>query len=560
LERRTLEEKTRSPGRGHRVFRGMDTTGPVGPAADHLADFYRLGDPALSDLDLEDLLDELLVRIREILEVDTAAILLADPGRGFLEARAAKGLEEEVEQRVRIPFGRGFAGRIAAERQPIFIADVRQADVINPILREKGVRSLLGVPLIVEGETIGVLHVGNLTPREFSNDDAAVLQIAAGRAAPSIERARLFEALEREHRVAVGLQRSLLPEQLPEASGVTVGARYLPARDEVGGDWYDVIELKRGCIGLAIGDVVGHGLRAAALMGQLRTALRAYALDGREPPEVLERVDRLLQTIRGRGMATAAYGIFDVDSGELRLASAGHPPPLVVSATREPRFLEVEPGPPLGTVANPGYSETATHLAPEETVLMYTDGLVEVRGESLQEGFDRLAIAAKGALSADGLCQQVIHALVPQGGPQDDVAVVALQNASVPAEIAMRLPAVPDVLTHVRQVLRRWLRQFGATREDIAAITLASGEACANAIEHAYSPTPALFEVEAHADDGVVTVVVRDSGRWRDARGEHRGRGLRIIESTMDSIEIQQADGGTEVVMRRRLSGSGKGE
>jgi GAF domain-containing protein/anti-sigma regulatory factor (Ser/Thr protein kinase) len=553
-----LEEETRSPGRGHHVFRGMDTGGPAGPSADHLADFYRLGDPALSDLDLEDLLDELLTRVRQILDVDTVAILLADADREFLEARAAKGLEEEVEQRVRIPFGRGFAGRIAAERHPIFIADVRKADVINPILREKGVRSLLGVPLIVEGETIGVLHVGSLTPRVFTNDDATVLQVAAGRAAPSIERARLFEALEREHRVAVGLQRSLLPEQLPEASGVTVGAHYLPARDEVGGDWYDVIELKHGRIGLAIGDVVGHGLRAAALMGQLRTGLRAYALDGREPPEVLERADRLLQTIRGRGMATAAYGIFDVDSGELRLANAGHPPPLVVSPTGEPRFLEVAPGPPLGTVASPSYPETSTHLAPEETVLMYTDGLVEVRGESLQVGFDRLAATAKGALSADGLCQQVIHALVPQEGPQDDVAVVALQNAQIPTEIAMRLPAHPEVLTQVRHVIRRWLRQFGASRDDIAAITLACGEACANAIEHAYAPTPALFEVEAHVDDGIVTVAVRDSGQWRAPRGKHRGRGLRIIESSMDSIEVRQADGGTEVVMGRRLSGSAK--
>src|SRR5262249_31208405 len=152
----------------------------------------------------------------------------------------------------------------------------------------------------------GVLHVGSKTPRQFTNDDAALLQLAAARAAPSIERARLFGALEREHRVAVGLQRSLLPEQLPEVSGVTVGARYLPARDEVGGDWYDVIDLGRGCIGLGIGDVAGHGLRAATLMGQLRTGLRAYALDGREPPEVLERVDRLLRTIRGQSMATAA--------------------------------------------------------------------------------------------------------------------------------------------------------------------------------------------------------------------------------------------------------------
>jgi GAF domain-containing protein/anti-sigma regulatory factor (Ser/Thr protein kinase) len=529
--------------------------GPAGPPAEQLADVYSLGDPALSDLDLEDLLDELLVRVREILGVDTVAILLIDDEREALVARAAKGLEEEVERGVRIPVGEGFAGRIAAARLPIFIADVDYADILNPILREKGVRSLLGVPMIVEGEAIGVLHVGSLTPRDFTNDDAAVLQLAAARAAPSIERARLFEALEREHRVAVGLQRSLLPEELPEISEVTVGARYLPSRDEVGGDWYDVIELGRGRVGIAIGDVVGHGVRAAALMGQLRTGLRAYALDGRAPGDVLARVNRLLQTIRGRGMATAAYGLFDLDTSELRIANAGHPPPLVVPVSGEPHYVEVVPGPPLGTLSRPEYPETTAHLAPEETVLLYTDGLIEVRGESLQDGLDRLIASARGALSADALCQQVIHALVPRGGAPDDVAVVALQNAPIPAEIAMRLPADPGVLTQVRRVLRRWLYQFGAGGEDIAAITLACGEACANAIEHAYAPTPAPFEVEAFFDDDVVTIIVRDLGQWRAPRGKHRGRGLRIIESSMDEVDVHPSANGTEVLMRRRLTG-----
>src|SRR5205085_5804132 len=140
------------------------------------------------------------------------------------------------------------------------------------------------------------------------------LQMAAGRVAPGIERARLFHALEREHQLAVALQRSLLPEHLPDVSGVTVSARYFPARDEVGGDWYDVIDLDRGLVGVVIGDVVGHGARAAALMGQLRTAVRAYAIEGTDVGLVLQRVNRLLQTIRLRGMATAAYAVFDSES------------------------------------------------------------------------------------------------------------------------------------------------------------------------------------------------------------------------------------------------------
>ena len=244
---------------------------------------YALSDPALSELGLEEFLDELLIRVRDALSVDTVAILLHDQDAQQLVARAAKGIEEEVERGVRIPLGRGFAGRIAAERVAIFIADVDHADVMNPILREKGIRSLLGVPLIVEGHLIGVLHVGSLHPRTFGQRDLAVLQVAAARAAPRIERARLNSALEHEHRVASLLQRGLLPKRLPEVVGMAAAPRYLPARDGVGGDWYDVIELAHGLIGVAIGDVVGHGIRAAALMGQVRIALHAYALEGHRP-------------------------------------------------------------------------------------------------------------------------------------------------------------------------------------------------------------------------------------------------------------------------------------
>jgi serine phosphatase RsbU (regulator of sigma subunit)/anti-sigma regulatory factor (Ser/Thr protein kinase) len=551
---RTAAEPTRlgvSPARGQIVL-GVAAE-PAAEARPQLADLYRLGDPALSDLELEGLLDELLVRVRDILAVDTVAILLLDEERRFLEARAAKGLEEEVERQVRIPIGGGFAGRVAAMRQPIFIPDVANAEVLNPVLREKGIHSLLGVPLVVEGEAIGVLHVGSLTPRAFTQEEATVLQLAATRVAPSVERARLFFALEREHRVAVALQRSLLPEHLIEAHGIVVGARYLPARDGVGGDWYDMIELDRGAIGIAIGDVVGHGVRAASLMGQLRTALRAYAIDERGPTEVLERVDRLLKTLSGRGMATAIYGVFDIETGELRLANAAHPPPLVVPPAGEPRFLDVGAGPPRGAVAYPSYRETVTTLAPEETVLLYTDGLIEVRGESLDVGLARLADRARGSDSADALCQRLISTLVPLEGAQDDVAVVALQSAAIPGEISLRFDAEPSVLSHVRRLLRRWLHGLGAGREEMADVVLACNEASANAIEHASSPAPARFELEARADDGVVTIVVRDSGSWRSPEGEQGGRGLAIMESSMDNVEMRRTTNGTEVEMRRRL-------
>src|SRR4051812_49157404 len=164
-----------------------------------MARIYRFGDPALSELAMEPLLDELLDRVVDVLKVDTAAILLYDESTDELVARAAKGLEEEVERGVRIPIGRGFAGRIAAGRVPIHILDVDHAELLNPILREKRIRSMLGVPLIAEGALMGVLHVGSLTTRPFSNEDAVLLQLAAARAAPAIERAKLYDAMQREH-------------------------------------------------------------------------------------------------------------------------------------------------------------------------------------------------------------------------------------------------------------------------------------------------------------------------------------------------------------------------
>jgi anti-sigma regulatory factor (Ser/Thr protein kinase)/putative methionine-R-sulfoxide reductase with GAF domain len=543
------------PERGHgQIVLGSVGTTPIGARAAQLTHMYRLSDPMLSELGLDALLLELLDRTKEALRVDTAAILMLDEEGNELVARAARGLEEEVERGVRIPLGGGFAGRIAAERVPIFIADVDHADIVNPILREKGLRSLLGAPLIVEGRVTGVMHVGTLRPREFTDDDAALLQLAASRAGPAIERARLFDELDREHRSAISLQRSLLPERLPDVPGLDIAARYLPSVDEVGGDWYDVVELPGGVVGLAIGDVAGHGVRAAALMGQLRTGLRAYALEGHGPGETLKRLNRLLQSIGGRGMATAAYAVFSVETGALRIASAGHPPPVLISASGEARLMEVSAAPPLGTLPYPTHEEHEVSLGPGETVLMYTDGLVERRGESLTAGLERLRATAGVVASAEEICQRVIDALVPALGAPDDVALVALRNAPVETDLRLRVPADPRMLSQVRQMLRRWLRSRGARAEEIAAMTLACGEACANAIEHAYAPGHASFELEAMYAGGVVTLAVRDTGSWRAPRGEHRGRGLRMIEATVDELDVRAGAHGTEVLMRRKLA------
>jgi len=513
----------------------------------------RLTDPTLSELPLEELLGELLVRVQEALGVDTVAILLHDADSRQLVARAAKGIEEEVERGVRIPLGQGFAGRIAAERVPIFIADVDHADVLNPILREKGIASLLGVPLIVEGELIGVLHVGSLTPRMFGQDDLAVLLMAAARAAPAIERAALFAELEHEHRVSMVLQRSLLPKQLADVVGVDVAARYLPAREEVGGDWYDVIELPRGRVGVVIGDVVGHGVAAAALMGRLRTALHSYAIEGHGPGRTLELVDRFVQSLDESAMATAGYAVFDTFNSKLEYATAGHLPPLVISDSGV-RVLEVTPAPPLGAFPYGRCPEHELTLGSGEMLLLYTDGLVERRGVALSAGIEVLAAAVRGAQTPEQACAFAVRELVPAVGLRDDVAIVSLQNSPVPAELHMTLPAEPKTLSQVRRMLRRWLNERGADEAAVAEMTIAVSEACANAIEHAYAPSPATFELHGRARDGELTMTVRDAGRWRAPRGQNRGRGLSIIVAAMDDVQIDRTAIGTEVVMRRRIA------
>ncbi|HET7047507.1 MAG TPA: SpoIIE family protein phosphatase [Solirubrobacteraceae bacterium] len=541
--------EARPPGAGQVV---LPPAAPFLAPADQIRILSGLSDPALSELGLDELLDEVLERVQQALGVDTVAILLYDPDARRLVARAAKGIEEEVEQGVQLPLGKGFAGRIAAERVAIAIADVDHADILNPILREKGICSLLGLPLVVEGDLIGVLHVGSLVPRTFRERDLAVLQVAAARVAPGIERARLYSALEREHRVAVMLQRSLLPRDVAGVVGVGVAARYLPARDAVGGDWYDVIELPHGLVGIAIGDVVGHGIRAAALMGQVRFALHAYALEGHSPGRALELVDRYVQTMREHPMATAAYAVFDTETGGLRLATAGHVPPIIVGPTRAV-VLDVQPGAPLGAFRYGSCPEHELTLASGEMILLYTDGLVERRGNSLTQGIEELLAVVRTGDTAEQACRNAMEALVPPEGLDDDVAMLVLHNLPVPADLRLYLPADPKALADVRQVVRRWLRERGAEGDDVNEITLAVGEACSNAIEHAYSPGPAWFEFEATESGGEVTIAVRDTGRWREARGDNRGRGLKIIDAAMSDVELTPTSNGTEIVMRRRL-------
>ena len=519
--------------------------------ADRLRDLESITDAALAYLPLEQLLNELLARVVAILGVDTSAILLLEDDDTTLVARAAKGLEEEVERGVRIPLGRGFAGRIAATRRPVRILNIDEFEVVNPILREKGLRSLLGVPLIVEGSVIGVLHVGTLTERAFDDEDEQLLQRAADRAALAI-----FSRLaERERALAEALQRSLVP-RLPVLPGVEFAGRYLPAAAaRLGGDWYDVFQLPDGRLGMAVGDVVGRGFHAAAIMGQLRSALRAFALDAASPSLVIERLSRLLRQLEVGRTATLVYLTLDPHGGTLILSSAGHPPPLIDPQDGEPWFVELEGSVPLGATRHVRYDDVELELEPGSALVLYTDGLVERSGESLDDGLKRLARVVGGSdEDLEHLGDLLVDEMLPEGPGDDDAALLMARALPLSDELVAEFPAEIESIPLMRRMLGRWLVEAGATRSDVDDLTLAAAEACANAIEHAYGLAPGVVQVRAWNPEGPeVKVAIQDFGNWRAPRGANRGRGLVLMEGLTDEVDVVRADEGTTVHLTRRI-------
>jgi GAF domain-containing protein/anti-sigma regulatory factor (Ser/Thr protein kinase) len=518
-------------------------------ATERLQAVQQITDAALAYLPEEQLLRALLYRISGILNSDTAAILLLEPNGEYLRARAARGLEEEVEQAVRLPVGRGFAGRIAAERRAIAIEDVGHADILNPILSEKGIRSLLGVPLLVEGRVLGVLHVGTLTHRVFTADDRDLLQLAADRAAMAIEQATLYE----QRRIAEAVQRRLLPAELGNIPGIELAGRYLPASGEsLGGDWYDAFMLRGGRIVVAVGDVVGHGLGAAAIMAQLRTALRAYAADGHSPADTVERVNRMMWQLGPTAMTTLAVVVIDTLGERLEVVIAGHPPPLVIAPDGTAAYLPLQGGLALGAAPLVTYKCDRHPFPTGSAVLLYTDGLVESRGRSIDDGLEQLRALATGATDLEALCTTLTERMVRDPQP-DDIAIAAARVPAVPDRLVARWPAEKSALAGVRRVLRRWLLAHGASEDETFDITVASQEACANAVEHAYGPGRRSFSLEATIDGGRVRVTVSDDGQWRPPRGTHRGRGLPLMHALMETVDLRQSEAGTMVVLERTL-------
>jgi serine phosphatase RsbU (regulator of sigma subunit) len=325
-----------------------------------------------------------------------------------------------------VPLRAGFAGRIAAERRPVVLDRVDETTVANPILWEKGIQAMLGVPLTAGETVIGVLHVGVLEARHFNSEEVELLELAADRVGFATQ-ARLLEI---ERAAARMLERSLLPPSLPVCPGLEFAVRYVSAEGRgVGGDWYDLFRLPSGDLWIVTGDVAGHGLRAAVVMGRLRSTIRAYALHVGSPEEALRLTDRKLQHFEIGEMATVLCATASPPFDEFTVCSAGHPPPIVHLPGQEPRPLKIAPDPPLGTPSRGQGACEVVPFPPGASLLLYTDGLIERRGEPIDAGLDRLCAAIPAGADPDAVCRQVMMRLVGRTVPSDDIAVVAIRHA-----------------------------------------------------------------------------------------------------------------------------------
>jgi PAS domain S-box-containing protein len=427
----------RMVGTGHDITEQRETQQQAAVAesalamAQRVADLQLITEAALSHLSLDELLPELLARICQALSVQDAAVLLMDDDGETLVLRAVRGVGD-AEVGFRLPIGTGFAGRVARERKTLVINEGAHEYVVSPSLKEAKVESAIGVPLMLSNRVLGVLHVGSVQVRRFSGDEIALVELAGERAAMAIDHAHVYE---RERSTAETLQRALLPAKLPHLESMRTAVRYVPASGsvEIGGDWYDVIPLVNGDVGVVLGDVTGHGLDAAVLMAQLRHGLRAYALDGFDPAEIANRLDTLIYSPFLENLATLVYAAITPDR-EVKYVNAGHLPPLVIEPEGRTRLLEDQSGLPIGCRHTSGYTTHMTQLAPGETLVLYSDGLVERRGESIDDGIARLrGIAVHGPAEPQDLADHILRALLPGAGGEDDIALLVVRPEPVAA-------------------------------------------------------------------------------------------------------------------------------
>ncbi len=434
------------------------------------------------------------------------------------------------------------AGTMRAVNENVGEADDRA------IYEAAGLGTAVIVPLVAHGRTQGTLHLVDMDPA--SRRPAAAQHIAeelAQRAALAIDNSRLYE---REHRVAAALQRAMLPARLPSSDRIEFSYAYRPAErgSRVGGDWYDAFALADGQIAISIGDVGGHGLEAAVAMNEARQALRLSALDGMPPAQTMQRANNALMLNEDRPIITAVFGVIDVKRATFDYSCSGHPPPALSPLASAARYLSGG-GIPLGVDDAAPFPALRATLKPYDTLLLYTDGLIEF-GRNIERDSLRLLDALTARVTdispdgAGGLLRKMLDE-----EPFDDIALLAATLLPAqPDDVELRLPAAPTSAAIARRLASRYARVAKLGPERTFDLTIAVGEAVANAVEHAYLGAKGDFVVRLSLRAGRVHGEVQDLGTWREANPDaERGRGLAILRATTQELELNRSSHGTTV-------------
>jgi anti-sigma regulatory factor (Ser/Thr protein kinase) len=456
------------------------------------------------------------------------------------------GVSDDIAQSI--------TGLVIEQATPIALAtraDARQAGIVAA-----AAGSIYGAPLSDrESPRGGAVALLFARERALGSHDFPLVQAHADQARQALDRVRRHQE---EHDVAVLLQQSLLPGKLPEADGVQIGAYYRAGalNTKVGGDWYDVVRRPDGILHLTVGDVAGRGIEAAVLMGQLRNAFRAYALEHVSPAAIILR---LANHVGEDGMATVVCVTYDPYTRALLYASAGHMPPLVIDPDPDTvvRLEQTATG-PLGWRLPSEALDTEAIVPAGAFLALYTDGLVERRGDDLDENINRLGATIASVLPAEpteptDVVEAVVNTVRPYG--DDDLALLLARLGAVPSAVRIELPAEPPRLRGLRRRVGTWLALRGVEEAARNDAVLALSEACNNAIEHGYRDTHGTIRISLDHTPDTLTVRVQDDGNWREPEDDTtRGRGMMIIQSIMSETQILQTPNGTEVILQQRLN------
>lgn len=429
------------------------------------------------------------------------------------------------------------------------IESLRDSDLLTTVTGETGTAGIS----LQHPRGVLVVWVDLAEQRPFTPEDHNLLKVLAGRLSQGLH--RVYQ-LDEQRETALTLQHAMLgPTTLPEGFVV----RYQPASRplQIGGDWYDVVDREDGHVALIVGDCVGHGLAAAAVMGQLRSACRALLLDQPSPSAALAGLDRFAARLPGACCTTAFCAVLTLDTGELVYSSAGHPPPIMVRADGTAVQLEGGHGLPLALRPDWPRPEARITVPARATLLLYTDGLVERRGHSIDEGIvSATTLLQSGrSQSLNELADHLMLQLEPGGGYSDDVAMLLYRQ---PAPLVTEFAADVNNLASSRAALRSWLTRVGVGPNQIQDVLTAAGEAVANAIEHGYrDQPPGTVSLHATTVADRLHVTVIDNGTWKTPRvipGISRGRGITLMRGLMEDSAIHSTATGTIVHLYARIT------